>query len=192
MAVAGCVPLVVGVLITVPAVAGVLAGVDGDVVVLRVAPAVVPDCGTVPTGQGVAPSPPAALVAEEFVPGALVFAPGDVPGIAVVFIPGVCPGVVPEAVPGVTLGVVPWITVTPPVPVAGCVPVVVGVPKTLPAVAGVCVEGDVVVLMPGEVVVVAWPAAAGAPALVPAEVPAVCANTHVPASNSVNRKILRM
>jgi hypothetical protein len=74
------------------------------------------------------------------------------------------------------------------VAVAGCVPLVVGVPITVPAVAGVPagVAGDVVVLVLGEVVV--WPAVAGAPALVAA----VCANTHVPASNSVNRNILRM
>jgi hypothetical protein len=68
----------------------------GDVAVLRAGPTVVPDCATVPVGQVEARSPPAALVADEFVPG-----------VAVVVIPGVCPGVAPAPVPGVTLGVVP-------------------------------------------------------------------------------------
>jgi hypothetical protein len=66
----------------------------GEVVVLRAGPTVVPDCATVAVGQEETRSPPAALVADEFVPG-------------VVVIPGVCPGVAPAPVPGVTLGVVP-------------------------------------------------------------------------------------
>lgn len=80
-------------------------------VVVVLVEVVAPPCGTVPVGQGAAlvPTPPP-TVAEPLVfdpPTALpvLFAPGDVPGIAVVFMPGVWPGVVPEAVPGVTLGV---------------------------------------------------------------------------------------
>ncbi len=167
---------------------------------------VAPPCGTVPVGHGAAvlPNPPAVA---EFEPPTVVpvvvpvlFAPGEVPGIAVVFMPGVCPGVVPDAVPGVTLGVAAPGTATPPVGgVVVVVPVVVWVPavaggmpgevEVWPAVAGAV--GDVVVLMPGDAVV--WPAVA-VPALVPAvpAVPTVCAYTHVPASRSVRSNNLRM
>jgi hypothetical protein len=122
---------------------GVVGVTDVDVVV--------PVCGTVPAGQGVAvfPNPPTVV---EFEPPTVVFdpptvvpvlfAPGDVPGIAVVFMPGVWPGVVPEAVPGVTLGVAaPGTAVAPGVGVVVCEPVAVGA------------VGDVVVLMVGVAVV---------------------------------------
>ena len=58
-------------------------------VVVVLVEVVAPPCGTVPVGQGVAvvPNPPPVVAPPTVVP--VLFAPGEVPGIAVVFMPGV-------------------------------------------------------------------------------------------------------